>query len=91
LISPVSSRVVETIYVGLLEEGIDCWRPVQAEQVASNIYRIADQDIPRDELWEFKPGDLVYCDVYWFSDGMKLRAYSKVVDQRSLNRQLPSC
>jgi hypothetical protein len=71
--------VIETIYVGLLEEGTDCWRPVQAERVASNTYRIVDQDIPDDELWEFQPGDLVYCDFYRFSDGMRLRAYAKVI------------
>jgi len=29
-----------TIYVALLDEGVDVWRPVDAEHVAGDLYRL---------------------------------------------------
>ena len=52
----------ETIYVPLLEEGIDVWRPVLARRISGDTYRILDQDYDRDvETWEFEPGSVVTC------------------------------
>jgi histidinol phosphatase-like enzyme len=46
----------------LLDEGIDVWRPVEAEKLASDRYLIVDQDYDRDlEWWEFEPGTVVRC------------------------------
>ncbi len=57
----MSNRV--TIYVLLLNEGIDVWRPVQAEHLHGNIYRIMAQQYDRTtELWQFEPGDVVLCE-----------------------------
>ena len=46
------------IYVRLLDEGVDCWRPVQAHLITDNHYQI-DAGQPydeEDEKWEFPPG-----------------------------------
>jgi hypothetical protein len=71
--------MADTIYVALLDEGIDCWRPVNAVQVGADVYRIVDQPVPEDELWEFGPGEEVRCELYQFSDGQALRAYTKTL------------
>jgi hypothetical protein len=47
-----------TIYVALLDEGTDCWRPVAAEHISADLFRIADEP-PEDEQWEFQPGQIV--------------------------------
>ena len=53
---------LETIYVPLLDEGIDVWRPVLARRVSGDSYLILDQDYDRDiETWEFAPGTVVKC------------------------------
>lgn len=53
----------KTIYVYLLNEGIDVWRPVKVIQVKENIYKIlsANPD-PKDEIWQFNKGDFVRCE-----------------------------
>jgi hypothetical protein len=60
-----------TIYVRLLDEGTDCWRPTQAEQMSEGIFRLlptANYD-PDDEHWEFPPGTLVRCQTKRFRYG----------------------
>lgn len=49
-----------TVYVGLLEENVDVWRPVQAEHVGGDRYRLTGEQ-PADEVWLFSPGDVVRC------------------------------
>jgi hypothetical protein len=52
------------IFVRLLDEGVDVWRPVQAEPLHGDIYRILDQPYDREtERWEFTPGDEVVCEL----------------------------
>jgi hypothetical protein len=52
----------ETIYVALLDEGIDVWRPVEAERLPPDRYRILGPDYdPEVERWEFEPGAVVTC------------------------------
>jgi hypothetical protein len=72
----MSERV--TIYVSLLDEGIDVWRPVLAEHVRENVYRIADQRQPDDEVWEFLPGALVLCKQIELEEGPVLAAIRAV-------------
>jgi hypothetical protein len=50
----------ETIYVYLLGEGTDVWRPVEAEHLQADLYRIVGAP-PEDEVWQFKQGDTVRC------------------------------
>ena len=49
-----------TIYIPLLDEGVNVWRPVQAEHVGSDLYRLTGQP-PDDETWAFAAGDVVRC------------------------------
>lgn len=48
-----------TIYVYLLDEGVQVWRPVEAEPVG-DAFRIVG-GCPDGERWEFQPGDVVRC------------------------------
>lgn len=63
------------IYVRLIGEDVEVWRPVRAEVLADSSYRIADQPYDRDtETWEFEPGDRVACRQIESSDGLILVA-----------------
>ncbi len=53
-----------TIYVRLLEEGTEAFRPAAAELVGAQLFKLLptsgyDQE---DEIWEFPPGSLVECE-----------------------------
>jgi hypothetical protein len=49
------------IYVELLEEGVEVYRPVDAVREADGTHRLpASQDDP-DEVWAFPPGSRVFC------------------------------
>ena len=72
------SHIVQ-IHVALPNEGVDVWRPVQAERVRGNVYRIIGQPYDRStESWQFEPGDLVECEVIEFGEGPALAAVRKV-------------
>ena len=59
----------ETIYVYLLDEGTDVWRPVKAIQVRQNLYKIVSENrASEDENWQFSTGDLVRCELQPLSD-----------------------
>lgn len=63
------------IFVSLLDEGVDVRRPVQAEHIHDNVYRIVDQPYDRGiETWQFEPGDEVVCEPTESSDGRILAA-----------------
>jgi hypothetical protein len=64
-----------TVYVYLMGEGTDVWRPVNAEQVGASQYRLDPTAVvPDDEAWEFPPGTLVECERKRLSDGEQLVA-----------------
>ena len=66
------------IYVALLDERIDVWRPIWAERLDDNVYRIVDQPYERElETWQFEPGDDVACDLIESGDGRILAAIRK--------------
>jgi hypothetical protein len=58
----------ETIYVALLNEGVDVWRPVQARPLGQDLFRIigVDADVS-DESWQFPAGAVVRCEMKAFS------------------------
>lgn len=65
------------IYVALLDEGVDVWRPVEAEHVADDRFRIVEQAYERDmESWEFEPGSIVRVERRTLSEGECLVAVS---------------
>ena len=75
---------ITQIYVSLLDEGVDVWRPVQAEHVHGNVYRIIEQPYDSSiESWQFVPGDEVFCDVIEVHDGRILAAISKTKQSAS--------
>jgi hypothetical protein len=72
-------RPIETIFVALLDEGVDVWRPVQAEHLHDDNYRIVVQPYDREhESWQFGPGDVVRCELVASSEGVILAATRRV-------------
>ena len=75
----VTLGALSNIYVALLGEGTDVWRPVEAENLGNGLYRILDQPYePANETWQFAPGDLVQCEVIHLSEGPVLAATLRV-------------
>lgn len=62
-----------TVYIALLGEGVDVWRPAAAEQVAPNLFRLLGP-VPPSESWQFQPGEVVRCEVRSLSEGQALVA-----------------
>lgn len=61
----------ERLFVRLLGEAIDVWRPVAAEHLGGARYRIAEQDYDREtETWEFEPGEEVVSELVDAHDGI---------------------
>lgn len=55
--------MIETVYVKLLHEGSDAWRPVAAIPIGQMVFKIRDdQEVDPDEVWEFAPGSIVRCE-----------------------------
>ncbi len=70
--------VMNTIYVYLLDEGVDVWRPVDAIRIRDSIYQINPKsEIPETEVWQFLPGDIVRCEEKQLSKGKHLVAIEK--------------
>ena len=66
------------IYVPLLDEGTDVWRPVQARPLGGDEFEILDLE-PPGERWPFQSGSRVRCRVNVFSGGERgLVAYESV-------------
>jgi len=70
---------IMTIYVYLPNEAVDTWRPVQAEHLYDNVYRILEQPYERDiETWQFEPGAEVECEWIACYEGQVLAATRRV-------------
>ena len=68
------SRIAQ-IYVALLDEGVDVWRPVRAKHLVGNVFRIVDESYDREnESWQFEPGEKVICEENASDGGMILAA-----------------
>ena len=68
----------ERVFIALLDEGVDVWRPVEAFRLSTDTFRLVE-DQPRDlnETWEFLPGEVVRCEPRDLSDGPALVAYAR--------------
>jgi hypothetical protein len=65
----------ETIYIPLLNEGVEVWRPVQGKKVSAFVYRIETENSdPEDEKWQFSTGTYVRCGLRALSGGERLVA-----------------
>ena len=69
------------IYVYLPDEAVDTWRPVCAERLTDDTYRIVGE-VPSDEMWEFPPGAVVRCRMQQFYEDSGLCAYELASDAR---------
>ena len=49
------------VYVALLDEGVDVWRPAAAEHIDADWYRLVGSQ-PDGESWEFRTGQIVRCE-----------------------------
>jgi hypothetical protein len=70
---------IQTIYIKFLNEGVDVWRPVQAINEDKDICTIlpnADIYNPKDEEWQFNPGQTVRVRQEQHSDGIVWVAYT---------------
>ena len=53
----VNQDSATTIFVALLGEGVDVWRPVQASALAGGLFRIeSENNHPDTETWQFSVG-----------------------------------
>ena len=71
------------VYVKLLDEGVDVWRPVPAVKEADGVFRLSRPGWydPETETWEFPPNSRVKCKMKVFSDGKRgLVALAEVGD-----------
>jgi hypothetical protein len=61
------------IYIYLLDEGVDVWRPTEGEEVADMIFKVLPTPNydPEDEHWAYPPGTLVRC-AYETQSGEKI-------------------
>jgi hypothetical protein len=74
-----TSVVLRTIYIALIDEGVDVWRPVEAREDIDGTFRLPDQ-APAGELWQFPPGSIVRCERQ-LADGEVLVAAEIVAEQ----------
>jgi hypothetical protein len=57
-----------TIFMPLLNEGTDVWRPVNAERLGPDTFQVIGPE-PDHEEWMFTPGTIVRAIAKQFDDG----------------------
>ena len=57
----IQSELAMVIYVAIVDEGVEAWRPVAAEPLDAGRFRILSET-PSDEKWQFRPGSVVICE-----------------------------
>ncbi len=57
-----------TVYVPVLGRGEEMWRPVFAQPLMGDVFRLLGPQ-PADEDWGFKPGQAVRCNAHTMKDG----------------------
>jgi hypothetical protein len=62
-----------TVYVSLLNDGAIVWRPVTAEKLGPDLFRLQGPK-PDYETWQFQPGQVVRCELRVLSGGPALVA-----------------
>lgn len=73
VVLPLGAGKPATIYLNLIGEGLACLRPVQAEHLGRDFYRIVEQ-VPEGEQWEYQPGQVVRAQKKNLSSGKALVA-----------------
>ena len=62
--------MIKQIYIYLIDEGVDAWRPVEAEYIKERIFKIISKMDPT-EIWQFLPESIVRCEEKVMSNGEK--------------------
>ena len=76
------------IFIRLLHERVDVWRPVRAEHLHDDVYKIVNQLYDREiETWQFGPGDEVVCELIDSSDGRILAATRRTPGSPSVSHR----
>jgi len=77
-VDQASNTKASTIYVRLLDEGTDVFRPSSAIALGGDVYELLRPDSydPDDECWEFEPGSRVHALPRQSADGEYLVASS---------------
>jgi hypothetical protein len=66
------------IYVAVVDDGTEVWRPVQARVVGDDVFELLGV-IPAEESWQFQPGARVRCKTKVFANGERGQvAYEQV-------------
>jgi hypothetical protein len=78
---PANPAAVTTIHVNMIGQGISILRPVQAEHLTRDIYRIVEP-VPEGERWKYETGQAVRCRKQKLSSGKALVAFEEVILQR---------
>jgi hypothetical protein len=80
-IVPANPDAVTTIHVNMIGQGISILRPVRAEHLTRDIYRIVEP-VPEGERWKYETGQAVRCRKQKLSSGKALVAFEEVILQR---------
>ncbi|HEU0311193.1 MAG TPA: hypothetical protein VFR36_08255 [Sphingomicrobium sp.] len=72
----MSEDDITTIYMPLLNEGTDVWRPVEAMKIGELGYMVTE-NAPPEEEWAFQPGHILRCEERQLSGGTHLVAVAK--------------
>jgi hypothetical protein len=75
----VQRAALTTVYMPLLGEGVDVWRPVEATALGGSHYRVRTA-MPEGEHWAFPPPKFVRCERRTFSGGKEGMAVVGFVD-----------
>jgi hypothetical protein len=63
-------EAIHEIFVRLMGEQMEIWRPVEAVKIDQETYRIISPNPePKVEKWQFNRDDMVSCQTKTFSDG----------------------
>ena len=73
----MDDKTMATIYMPLLNEAVDVWRPVEAAPIRPDTYRV-ESEMPHDEEWAFAHGSVVRCELRTFSGGEVALAAIKI-------------
>ncbi len=73
MLAPQDTNTEVVVYVRLMDEGTDVWRPVPANALPDGTFKLTEPDgYDRDtETWEFPPHARVRCVSKKFADGDK--------------------
>lgn len=84
--SAATDMFTDTVYVRLLDEGTDVWRPVSARELGNGVYELSAEPAPEFEHWEFGPGRVVASEKRNLSSGTTIVAVAEVKAKRTDRR-----